>query len=94
MFSQEEYTSGVFEMARMSACRVTAQYPSSSNPAEPRRCATHQTGAARRSSASSSAGTLITPMSGSVKSKPGGMSGAATVASLGCQSLATEWNVF
>ena len=43
----------------MSACRVTAQYPSSSNPAEPRRCATHQTGAARRSSASSSAGTLV-----------------------------------
>jgi hypothetical protein len=46
-----------------------------------RRCATHQTGAARRSSASSSAGTLVTPMSGSVKSRPGGMSGTVTAAS-------------
>ena len=43
----------------MSACLVTAQYPSSSKPAEPRRWLTHQTGAARRSSASSSAGTLV-----------------------------------
>ena len=59
VFSQDEYTSGVLETVMMSACRVTAQYPSSSNPADPRRCATHQTGAARRSSASSRAGTLV-----------------------------------
>jgi hypothetical protein len=51
--------SGVLETDWMSACRVTAQYPSSSNPAEPRRCVTHQTGAARRSSASSRAGTRV-----------------------------------
>jgi hypothetical protein len=43
----------------MSAWRVTAQYPSSSKPAEPRRWFTHQTGAARRSSANSSAGTRV-----------------------------------
>ena len=60
VFLVEEKTSGVFDTARMSACLVTAQYPSSSNPAEPRRWLTHQTGAARRSSASSSLGTRVT----------------------------------
>ncbi len=75
VFSQLEYPSLSRETATTSACLVTTQYPSSSKPETPRRCGFHQTGAARRSSASSSSGTRWVYRSGSVKSKPGGMLG-------------------
>ena len=86
VFSQVEYVSLSRDTATTSACLVTTQYPSSSKPATPRRCGFHQTGAARRSSASSSIGTRWAYRSGSVKSKPGGMlgcwvMGSATAAS-------------
>jgi len=81
VFSSLEYRSLRRETSSTSACLVTTQYPSSSNPEAPRGWAFHQTGAVRRSSANSSAGTRFAYRSGSVKSKPGGMLGSAIAAS-------------
>ena len=52
-----EYSSLFREISSTSACLVTTQYPSSSNPEAPRRCGFHHTGAVRRSSANSPEGT-------------------------------------
>jgi hypothetical protein len=72
VFCSLEYRSLRRDTSSTSACLVTTQYPSSSKPEAPRGCGFHQTGALRRSSANSSAGTLLAYRSGSVKSKPGG----------------------
>lgn len=53
----DENNSGCVETYLTSACRVTAQYPSSWKPATLARCGTQQTGSTRRSSANSGRGT-------------------------------------
>ncbi|GAA3065877.1 hypothetical protein GCM10020000_57230 [Streptomyces olivoverticillatus] len=57
VLTEEEKVSGRVETSRTSACRVTAQYPSSSKPAMPRGWPTHHTGAVCRSRANSGSGT-------------------------------------
>ncbi|CAM5602483.1 hypothetical protein SALBM311S_07767 [Streptomyces alboniger] len=71
----EEKISGCVETYLTSACRVTAQYPSSWNPARLLGWGIQRTGSARRSSANSGRGTRCCSRSGSVKSNPSGKAG-------------------
>lgn len=68
----DENSSGWVETCFTSACRVTAQYPSSWKPEMPAGCAHHQTGAVCRIWANSGCGTRAWSRSGSVKSNPAG----------------------
>src|SRR3954447_26695875 len=71
----DEKISGWVETYLTSACRVTAQYPSSWKPATFPGWGIQRTGSARRSSANSGSGTRLCSRSGSVKSNPSGSAG-------------------